>query len=203
MTVLTVLVFGPESASYERSRRETAAKFHHFSARIFFAKLPKSQDSMIYYILVFFPGTYSKNGFFPYAFQSPDPAARPAVRPSWITGYQNEWFSSISRITSYHDPSARPQIGIPLKILQEAFQETVSELYRKLFRKLSRKVSKKLLGSSPGSTPGSSIGSCLGSSPGSSRGSFPGSFPGSSLGSSPGSSLGLSRKLSGGPQETL
>ena len=33
---LTVLVFGPESVSYERSRRETAAKFHHFSARVFF-----------------------------------------------------------------------------------------------------------------------------------------------------------------------
>ena len=36
MTVLTVLVFGPELVSYERSRRETAAKFHHFSARVFF-----------------------------------------------------------------------------------------------------------------------------------------------------------------------
>ena len=36
MTVLTVLVFGPESVSYERSRRETAAKFHHFWARAFF-----------------------------------------------------------------------------------------------------------------------------------------------------------------------
>ena len=36
MTVLTVLVFGPESVSYERSRRETAAKFHHLLARVFF-----------------------------------------------------------------------------------------------------------------------------------------------------------------------
>ena len=36
MTVSTVLVFGPELVSYERSRRETAAKFHHFSARVFF-----------------------------------------------------------------------------------------------------------------------------------------------------------------------
>ena len=36
MAVLTVLVFGPESVSYERSRRETATKFHHFSARAFF-----------------------------------------------------------------------------------------------------------------------------------------------------------------------
>ena len=36
MTVSTVLVFGPESVSYERSRRETAATFHHFLARVFF-----------------------------------------------------------------------------------------------------------------------------------------------------------------------
>ena len=36
MTVLTVLVFRPESVSYERSRRATAAKFRHFSARAFF-----------------------------------------------------------------------------------------------------------------------------------------------------------------------
>ena len=35
MTVLTVLVFGSESVSYERSRREIAAKFHHFAARVF------------------------------------------------------------------------------------------------------------------------------------------------------------------------
>ena len=29
---LTVLVFGPKSISYERTRRETAAKFHHISS---------------------------------------------------------------------------------------------------------------------------------------------------------------------------
>ena len=52
--VSTVLVFGPESVSYERSRRETAAKFHHFSARVFFVKISKSQDSMIYTIFSFF-----------------------------------------------------------------------------------------------------------------------------------------------------
>ena len=33
---LTVLVSGPESVSYERSRRETATKSNHFSARVFF-----------------------------------------------------------------------------------------------------------------------------------------------------------------------
>ena len=36
MTVLAVLVFGPEPVSYERSRHETAAKFHHLLVRVFF-----------------------------------------------------------------------------------------------------------------------------------------------------------------------
>ena len=94
-----------------------------------------------------------------------------------------------------HDPSARPQIGIPLKIIQEAYQEAVSELYKKLFRKLSREATKWFLGSSPGSSPGASPGNSPGSSPGSSLGGS----PGTSLESFPGSSLGLSRKLSGAP----
>ena len=34
-------------------------------------------------------------------FQSPDPAARPPVCPTWITGYQPCSFSNISRFTSY------------------------------------------------------------------------------------------------------
>ena len=51
---LTVLVFGPESVSYERSRRETTAKINHFPARIFFVKIPQSQNPMIYTILRFF-----------------------------------------------------------------------------------------------------------------------------------------------------
>ena len=38
---LTVLVLGPESVSHERSRRETAAKSNHFSARVFFEKITK------------------------------------------------------------------------------------------------------------------------------------------------------------------
>ena len=54
MTDLTVLVFGPESVSYERSRRETAAKFHHFPVRVFFEIISKSKPSMIYAILRFF-----------------------------------------------------------------------------------------------------------------------------------------------------
>ena len=49
------------------------------------------------YNIQFFQDTYSQNGFFPYAFQSPDPAARPPVRPSWITGYQTGSCSSISQ----------------------------------------------------------------------------------------------------------
>ena len=81
-------------------------------------------------------------------------------------------FSGVSAmlITFYiNEPSARPQIGIPLKIFQEAYQEAVSELYKERFRKLSREATKKLLGSSPGSSPGGS----------------------------PRSSVGLSKKLSG------
>ena len=35
IATLTVLVFGPESLSYERSRRENPAKFHEISARVF------------------------------------------------------------------------------------------------------------------------------------------------------------------------
>ena len=84
-STLTVLVFGPESISYERSRRETAAKFHHFSARVFFEKIPQSQYSTIYTILRFFQDTYSQNGFFPMLCSHP---TRPPVRPSARHGSQ-------------------------------------------------------------------------------------------------------------------
>ena len=47
----SVLVFSPESVSYERSRRETAAKFNLIPARVFFVKIPRSQYSMRYTIL--------------------------------------------------------------------------------------------------------------------------------------------------------
>ena len=85
----TVLVFGPESVSYERSRRETAAKFHHFSARVFFVKISKSQYSIIYTIFSFFRIHIPKMDSFPMLFSHPTrppgcPAARPPVRPSWI-----------------------------------------------------------------------------------------------------------------------
>ena len=51
---LTVLVFGPEWVSYERSRRVRHAKMREISARVFFVKISKSQDSMIYTIFSFF-----------------------------------------------------------------------------------------------------------------------------------------------------
>ena len=51
---LTVLVFGPEWVSYERSRRMQHAKMREISARVFFVKISKSQDSMIYTIFSFF-----------------------------------------------------------------------------------------------------------------------------------------------------
>ena len=102
--VSTVLVFGPELVSYERSRRETAAKFHHFSARIFFVKISNSQDSMIYAILSF-SGYIFPKWVLSQMFQSPDPAARPSVRPSCTTGYQTGSCSSISQFTGYRNGS--------------------------------------------------------------------------------------------------
>ena len=49
---LTVLVFGPEWVSYERSRRMQHAKMREISARVFFVKIPQSQNSMIYTISI-------------------------------------------------------------------------------------------------------------------------------------------------------
>ena len=59
--VSTVLVFGPESVSYERSRRAKHAKMQHFSARAFFDKIPKCQNSMICAIFRFFRIQVLKN----------------------------------------------------------------------------------------------------------------------------------------------
>ena len=82
MTILTVLVFGPESVSYESSRRETAAKFHHFSARVFFVKISKSQDSRIYTISRFFRVHIPKMDSFPMLCRHPTrPPGRPPARP--------------------------------------------------------------------------------------------------------------------------
>ena len=42
----TVLVFGPESVSYERSRRENRTILREISARVFFGKIPKYRKSI-------------------------------------------------------------------------------------------------------------------------------------------------------------
>ena len=47
MTFETVLVFGLESVSYERSQRAKHAKMQHFSARVFFPITPLCQNSRI------------------------------------------------------------------------------------------------------------------------------------------------------------
>ena len=41
IVTLTVSVFGPESVSYERSRRENRATFHEILARVFFETYQK------------------------------------------------------------------------------------------------------------------------------------------------------------------
>ena len=43
----TVLVFGPESVSYERSRRENRTILREISARVFFVKIPKIKKNHI------------------------------------------------------------------------------------------------------------------------------------------------------------
>ena len=53
MTLETVLVFGLESVSYERSQRAKHTKMQHFSARVFFPITPLCQNSRIYAILRF------------------------------------------------------------------------------------------------------------------------------------------------------
>ena len=45
----TVLVFGPESVSYERSRRENRTILREISARVFFGKSQKSKKSYFQY----------------------------------------------------------------------------------------------------------------------------------------------------------
>ena len=52
MSLESVLVCGPESVSYERSRRMRHANRREISARVFFVKIPQSQNSMIYNIKV-------------------------------------------------------------------------------------------------------------------------------------------------------
>ena len=49
----SVLVFGPKWVSYERSRGICRGVFRHFSARVFFVKIPQSQHSIIYTVFSF------------------------------------------------------------------------------------------------------------------------------------------------------
>ncbi len=94
----SVLVFGPESVSYERSWRVQHAKMRVISARVFFGEIQKSQDSIIYiyiYIYIYnirvFQGTYSPI-LFPPCFELSRPGrppARPSVRPPARPGTQN------------------------------------------------------------------------------------------------------------------
>ena len=62
----------------------------NFGARLFCKNIKKSGFNDIYNIQ-FFQDTYSQNGFFPYAFQSPDPAARP-TRPPVMDHRLSNWF---------------------------------------------------------------------------------------------------------------
>ena len=78
MTVLSVSVFGPESVSYERSRSIFRTNLRHFSARVFFVKIPQSQDSMIYTIFMFFRMHIPQMDSSPMLFSHP---TRPSARP--------------------------------------------------------------------------------------------------------------------------
>ena len=71
--------FGLESVSYERSRRAKHAQMQHFSARVFFVKIVKSKDSMIYAILRFFRIQFLKNVLVQIC-PGPAPWARPMGR---------------------------------------------------------------------------------------------------------------------------
>ena len=103
MTVLTVLVFGPESVSYERSCCETAAKFDHFSTRIFFEIISKSKPSMIYCILVFFRIHIPNMDSF--ANVSVTRPGRPAARPPVMDHRLSNWFvfqySQVHRLSNW------------------------------------------------------------------------------------------------------
>ena len=87
---LTVLVFGPEWVSYERSRRMRHAKMREISARVFFVKISKSQDSMIYTIFSFFRIHIPKMDSF--ANVSVPRPGRPSARPPVMDHRLSNWF---------------------------------------------------------------------------------------------------------------
>ena len=99
MTVLSVSVFGPESVSYERSRLENRTNLRHFSARVFFVKIPQSQ----YFSISKFPGY--QNGSFSSISRFP--------------GNQNGSFSNISRIPGFQsDSKPNKQKYAPFKAIE-------------------------------------------------------------------------------------
>ena len=75
-----------------------------FRRASFCKNTPKSVFNEIYNIQVF-QDTYSQNGFFPHAFQSRDPAARPTRPPVMDHRLSNCFVSSISRFTGYQTGS--------------------------------------------------------------------------------------------------
>ena len=90
---LTVLVFGPEWVSYERSRRMRHDKMREISARVFFVKISKSQDSMIYTIFSFFRIHIPKMDSFPMLFSHPTwPPVRPSTRLPVMDHSLSNWF---------------------------------------------------------------------------------------------------------------
>ena len=110
-TVSSVFVFGPESISYERSRRETAAKIHMFSVRIFlksyhnvriqryklhkrFPRFPAYQNGSCASI----SGIRGKNGSFSNISRMLGPQKGPSSNISRFQGPQNGSFSNSLKI---------------------------------------------------------------------------------------------------------
>ena len=69
----SVLVFGPESVSYERSRGIRRWVLREISARVFFGNIQTYQYSLIYPILKFFRTQFLKNVLVPRAGPGPGP----------------------------------------------------------------------------------------------------------------------------------
>ena len=74
---------------WEISPRKSRQISWNFGPRLSCKNVKMSIFNDIYNIKVFLD-TDSENGFFPYASQSPDPAARPPAHPSWIKT-ESEW----------------------------------------------------------------------------------------------------------------
>ena len=99
----TVLVFGPESVSYERSRRENRTILREISARVFFEKIKKINKNHTSNISRI-SGNSRKHvpkiiqGSTTQPLEPPARIRPPAARISRIPGNQKTPISSISRI---------------------------------------------------------------------------------------------------------